>query len=191
MAVAGILGARAVAAVGRAAYPVPPPHEAAAIVYLGVATPVAFVSWYAGIYRMGVSRTGDFAALVPGGAFVTALVIGASPFQSMRARLRQAEPHELSVLGMEPGGARPVCGIDGVIVVFDSVVGGSECPRACRWAAQVRRTAVARARTPARYGWRSRPRRSSLRHPIRASIPNASMAGPTGSKPGTDPITLN
>ncbi|QMU70353.1 aminoacyl-tRNA deacylase [Streptacidiphilus sp. P02-A3a] len=39
-----------------------------------------------------------------------------------RASLRQAEPEELRQLAMEPGGASPVCGRDGVLVVFDSAV---------------------------------------------------------------------
>ncbi|MCS0606273.1 YbaK/EbsC family protein [Streptomyces sp. LP11] len=41
-----------------------------------------------------------------------------------RAKLRQAEPGELSLLGMEPGGASPVCGLPGVVTVFDASVTG-------------------------------------------------------------------
>ncbi|WP_449340975.1 aminoacyl-tRNA deacylase [Streptomyces canarius] len=36
-----------------------------------------------------------------------------------RAKLRQAEPGELSLLGMEPGGASPVCDLPDVVIVFD------------------------------------------------------------------------
>jgi Cys-tRNA(Pro)/Cys-tRNA(Cys) deacylase len=39
-----------------------------------------------------------------------------------RASLRQAEPQELRQLAMEPGGASPVCGREGVLVVFDESV---------------------------------------------------------------------
>jgi Cys-tRNA(Pro)/Cys-tRNA(Cys) deacylase len=39
-----------------------------------------------------------------------------------RSRLRQAEPGELAELAMEPGGASPVCGRDGVVTVFDESV---------------------------------------------------------------------
>lgn len=39
-----------------------------------------------------------------------------------RAKLRQAEPSELSLLGMEPGGASPVCDLPDVVIVFDSSV---------------------------------------------------------------------
>lgn len=39
-----------------------------------------------------------------------------------RAKLRQAEPGELSLLGMEPGGASPVCGLPDVVIVFDTAV---------------------------------------------------------------------
>jgi Cys-tRNA(Pro)/Cys-tRNA(Cys) deacylase len=41
-----------------------------------------------------------------------------------RGRLRQAEPADLRALGMQPGGASPVCGVDGVITVFDAAVPG-------------------------------------------------------------------
>jgi Cys-tRNA(Pro)/Cys-tRNA(Cys) deacylase len=37
-----------------------------------------------------------------------------------RARLRQADAADLAELGMEPGGASPVCGADCVTVVFDA-----------------------------------------------------------------------
>lgn len=36
-----------------------------------------------------------------------------------RSMLRQAEPDDLSHIGMMPGGASPVCGVDGVVTVFD------------------------------------------------------------------------
>jgi Cys-tRNA(Pro)/Cys-tRNA(Cys) deacylase len=36
-----------------------------------------------------------------------------------RSTLRQAEPEDLARIGMMPGGASPVCGVDGVITVFD------------------------------------------------------------------------
>ena len=36
-----------------------------------------------------------------------------------RSVLRQAEPDDLARIGMMPGGASPVCGVDGVITVFD------------------------------------------------------------------------
>jgi len=36
-----------------------------------------------------------------------------------RSVLRQAEPDDLACIGMMPGGASPVCGVDGVITVFD------------------------------------------------------------------------
>ncbi|MFF7415378.1 aminoacyl-tRNA deacylase [Streptomyces lydicus] len=39
-----------------------------------------------------------------------------------RAKLRQAEPGELSLLGMEPGGASPVCDLPDVVIVFDASV---------------------------------------------------------------------
>ncbi|MGW3465473.1 aminoacyl-tRNA deacylase [Streptomyces olivaceoviridis] len=39
-----------------------------------------------------------------------------------RAKLRQAEPGELSLLGMEPGGASPVCDLPDVVIVFDTAV---------------------------------------------------------------------
>ncbi|MFJ6697137.1 aminoacyl-tRNA deacylase [Streptomyces sp. NPDC091272] len=39
-----------------------------------------------------------------------------------RSKLRQAEPDELSLLGMEPGGASPVCDRPGVVTVFDESV---------------------------------------------------------------------
>ncbi|GAA2255789.1 hypothetical protein GCM10010145_24970 [Streptomyces ruber] len=39
-----------------------------------------------------------------------------------RARLRQAGPDELSLLGMEPGGASPVCDLPDVVTVFDASV---------------------------------------------------------------------
>ncbi|MGW1365211.1 aminoacyl-tRNA deacylase [Streptomyces chartreusis] len=39
-----------------------------------------------------------------------------------RAMLRQAEPSELSLLGMEPGGASPVCDLPDVVIVFDASV---------------------------------------------------------------------
>ncbi|MFE9359662.1 aminoacyl-tRNA deacylase [Streptomyces olivaceoviridis] len=39
-----------------------------------------------------------------------------------RAKLRQAEPGELSLLGMEPGGASPVCDLSDVVTVFDTAV---------------------------------------------------------------------
>lgn len=86
-AAAGMLGAGAVAAGGgmAAALPVPTPVEAAVIVYLGVATPVAFVAWYASIERIGVARTGVLAALVPVGTLVTALAIGTSAFRPLTA----------------------------------------------------------------------------------------------------------
>ncbi|MEU8197955.1 YbaK/EbsC family protein [Microbispora amethystogenes] len=41
-----------------------------------------------------------------------------------RAQLRQAEPEELGLLGMEPGGASPVCAAPDVVVVFDAAVEG-------------------------------------------------------------------
>jgi Cys-tRNA(Pro)/Cys-tRNA(Cys) deacylase len=41
-----------------------------------------------------------------------------------RANLRQANPDELALLGMRPGGASPVCGAPGVVIVFDSTVPG-------------------------------------------------------------------
>jgi Cys-tRNA(Pro)/Cys-tRNA(Cys) deacylase len=39
-----------------------------------------------------------------------------------RAKLRQAEPDELRLLGMEPGGASPVCDLPDVVIVFDASV---------------------------------------------------------------------
>jgi Cys-tRNA(Pro)/Cys-tRNA(Cys) deacylase len=36
-----------------------------------------------------------------------------------RAQLRQATADDMGLLGMEPGGASPVCGAGGVTVVFD------------------------------------------------------------------------
>ena len=36
-----------------------------------------------------------------------------------RSALRQADPDDLALIGMMPGGASPVCGADGVITVFD------------------------------------------------------------------------
>lgn len=39
-----------------------------------------------------------------------------------RSRLRQAAPEELGLLGMEPGGASPVCGAEDVVVIFDVAV---------------------------------------------------------------------
>ncbi|MDN3060082.1 aminoacyl-tRNA deacylase [Streptomyces hygroscopicus] len=39
-----------------------------------------------------------------------------------RSKLRQAEPGELSLLGMEPGGASPVCDLPDVVIVFDASV---------------------------------------------------------------------
>ncbi|AYN38231.1 hypothetical protein D9753_04015 [Streptomyces dangxiongensis] len=39
-----------------------------------------------------------------------------------RSKLRQAEPGELSLLGMEPGGASPVCDVPDAVVVFDASV---------------------------------------------------------------------
>jgi Cys-tRNA(Pro)/Cys-tRNA(Cys) deacylase len=39
-----------------------------------------------------------------------------------RAQLRAAEPHVLTVLGMEPGGASPLCDRADVTTVFDSAV---------------------------------------------------------------------
>lgn len=41
-----------------------------------------------------------------------------------RARLRQADPEDLGSLGMEPGGASPVCGMADVVTVFDAAVPG-------------------------------------------------------------------
>ncbi|MCM3925368.1 YbaK/EbsC family protein [Frankia sp. AiPs1] len=39
-----------------------------------------------------------------------------------RAKLSQAAPEDLRALGMEPGGASPVCAAPGVVVVFDAAV---------------------------------------------------------------------
>ncbi|WP_261567499.1 aminoacyl-tRNA deacylase [Frankia gtarii] len=39
-----------------------------------------------------------------------------------RAKLTQAAPEDLGALGMEPGGASPVCAVPGVVVVFDLAV---------------------------------------------------------------------
>ncbi|EIV92379.1 hypothetical protein FraQA3DRAFT_1928 [Frankia sp. QA3] len=39
-----------------------------------------------------------------------------------RAKLSQAAPEDLRALGMEPGGASPVCAVPGVVVVFDVAV---------------------------------------------------------------------
>lgn len=36
-----------------------------------------------------------------------------------RSTLRQADAHDLAGIGMVPGGASPVCGVDGVVTVFD------------------------------------------------------------------------
>lgn len=41
-----------------------------------------------------------------------------------RAKIRQAEPGELSLLGMEPGGASPVCDLPDAVTVFDVSVTG-------------------------------------------------------------------
>lgn len=41
-----------------------------------------------------------------------------------RSQLRQAESADLRALAMQPGGASPVCGADGVITVFDAAVPG-------------------------------------------------------------------
>lgn len=41
-----------------------------------------------------------------------------------RARLKQADGHDLRRLGMQPGGASPVCGVPGVVTVFDAAVPG-------------------------------------------------------------------
>jgi len=41
-----------------------------------------------------------------------------------RAKLRQADPADLAALGMQPGGASPVCGRSGVVTVFDPAVAG-------------------------------------------------------------------
>jgi len=39
-----------------------------------------------------------------------------------RSALRQAAPEDLERIGMVPGGASPVCGVDGVVTVFDDSV---------------------------------------------------------------------
>jgi Cys-tRNA(Pro)/Cys-tRNA(Cys) deacylase len=41
-----------------------------------------------------------------------------------RGQLKQAAPDDLRLLGMELGGASPVCAVDGVVTVFDSFVCG-------------------------------------------------------------------
>ncbi|MPZ88924.1 MAG: EamA family transporter [Nitriliruptorales bacterium] len=57
-------------------FAVPTLAEAGALVYMAVATAVAFVCWYSSLQRLGVERAGLFAGLIPVSALVTTVAIG-------------------------------------------------------------------------------------------------------------------
>jgi drug/metabolite transporter (DMT)-like permease len=79
-----MLGIGAVALWGRAALAVPTGAEAAALVWLAVATPAAFVAWYSGLGRLGVDRAGLFAGLIPVAALLSVAVVGTSTITPLK-----------------------------------------------------------------------------------------------------------
>lgn len=77
-AASGMLAIGAAVLQGSAALAMPTGPEAAALGWLALATPVAFVAWYSGIGRLGVDRAGLFAGLIPVAALLSVAVVGTS-----------------------------------------------------------------------------------------------------------------
>lgn len=71
------LGVLAVLTSGPAAFPAPSAATLAAIIYLAVVvTAIAFVLWYEAVQRLGASRAGLFAGLIPVAAAISGLGAG-------------------------------------------------------------------------------------------------------------------
>jgi drug/metabolite transporter (DMT)-like permease len=79
-----MLAVGAVALHGRAAVAIPTGAEAAALAWLAVATPAAFVAWYSGLDRLGVDRAGLFAGLIPVAALLSVAVVGTSTITPLK-----------------------------------------------------------------------------------------------------------
>jgi drug/metabolite transporter (DMT)-like permease len=74
----GMLALGAVVLEGGRALTVPTGGEAAALGWLAVATPLAFVAWYSSVGRLGVERAGLFAGVIPVSSLLSVAVVGTS-----------------------------------------------------------------------------------------------------------------
>jgi drug/metabolite transporter (DMT)-like permease len=77
-AASAVLAAGAVGLEGRHALRLPTAPEAAALAWLAVATPLAFVTWYWSVGRLGVERAGLFAGVIPVASLLCVALVGTS-----------------------------------------------------------------------------------------------------------------